>query len=134
MILLNDPENLAPQKNPAITTKPEAMAENTAKAKSLPRMSFHGVTGIDFSFASSPVSLSLAIFAGRFAIPAIVSANVIIEIVIEALTWETADSETFRVNKKLSINTQMRGQAIVQNTTDLFLKNSLIVLSKLADI
>jgi hypothetical protein len=41
--------------------------------------------GIDFSFESNPLSLSDAILPGRLAIPAVINAKTIIEIVIAPL-------------------------------------------------
>jgi len=79
------PEKRAPQAIPASMTKMLAKQEKATNPKILPTKSFQGLTGIDFNFVSKPLSLSLLILPGKFAMPAKVNAKVIIEIVIEPL-------------------------------------------------
>lgn len=127
-----DPEKRAPQANPATTTRTVAKQEKAASPKILPLKSFQGLIGIDINFASKPFSLSLAMSPGRLAMPAIVSANTIMEIVIEPLTCGMISFGASPINEKLPMRTHIIGQAIVQNSTDLSRKNTLMVLLKVA--
>ena len=56
--------------------------EKASNARILPQKSLHGLMGIDINLVSKPLSLSWAIFPGRFAIPAVINANTIIDIAI----------------------------------------------------
>jgi hypothetical protein len=84
--------------------------------------------GIDINLVSKPLSLSCAIFPGRFAIPAVINANTIIDIAIAPRVWDTISAGASPVNEKLPIRTQRIGQPIVQKSTVRCLRNSLIVL------
>ena len=131
-IVTIDPEKRAPQASPAATTKAIAKQEKAASPKILPLKSFQGLIGIDINFANKAFPLSVAMLPGRLAIPAIVRANTIMEIVIEPLIYGITFFGASPTNAKLSIRTHMIGQAMVQNNTDLSRKNTLMVLLKVA--
>ncbi len=73
-------KKLPPQTSPTEITNIAEKPEKANKARILPVKSLQGLMGIDITFVSKPLSLSWAMFPGRFAIPAVIKAKTIIDI------------------------------------------------------